>query len=96
MLVVQEVFRWLVQRYERAICLLAEARPFLLPPSTTHVVTSPPLKSKMAAKQHVMFFLATIRQADKTLLLPSGIAIDRKNMAQLSKMNTTQKKHWTV
>jgi hypothetical protein len=62
MLVVQEVFRWLVQRYERAICLLAEARPFL-PPSTTssHVVTSPPLKSKMAAKQHVMFFLATIR-----------------------------------
>jgi hypothetical protein len=60
MLVVQEVFRWLVQRYERAICLLAEARPFL-PPSSSHVVTSPPLKSKMAAKQHVMFFLATIR-----------------------------------
>jgi hypothetical protein len=69
MLVVQEVFRWLVQLYERAICLLAEARPFL-PPSSSHVVTSPPpLKSKMAAKQHVMFFLATIRQADKPLAL---------------------------
>jgi hypothetical protein len=65
----QEVFRWLVQRYERAICLLAEARPFLPPSSSSHVVTSPPLKSKMAAKQHVMFFLATIRKVDKTLIL---------------------------
>jgi hypothetical protein len=77
---VQEVFRWLVQRYERAICLLAEARPFL--PPSSHVVTSPPpLKSKMAAKQHVMFFLATIRQADKK------IDFDCNNMAQQKRRN---------
>jgi hypothetical protein len=55
---VQEVYRWLLQRYERAICLLAsDVRPFLPPPNM-----APPLTSKMAAKQHLMFFLASIRQ----------------------------------
>ena len=56
--IIQEVYRWLLQRYERAICLLAGdgVRPFLPAPNLF-----PPLRSKMAAQQHVMFFLASIR-----------------------------------
>jgi hypothetical protein len=50
-----------VERYERAICLLADTRPFLTSPNM-----APPLRSKMAAKQYIMFFLATIRQAAKS------------------------------